>query len=81
MARKAGQIVTGATKVKAAIETGEVDRAADRHRRGRRRHARRLLGSLKGFTKSAAGGRGSGLEDVPHFELLDSEPIGFGTRA
>jgi len=74
MARKAGQIVTGATKVKAAIESGEVialltatDAAAD----GRQK----LLGSLKGFTM-AAQEAGYGVDDVPHLELLDSNQLG-----
>lgn len=74
MARKAGQILTGATKVKAAIESGEVialltatDAAAD----GRQK----LLGSLKGFTR-AAQEAGFGVEDVPHLELLDSDQLG-----
>jgi predicted RNA-binding protein YlxR (DUF448 family) len=74
MARKAGQIVTGATKVKAAIEAGQVlalmtatDAAAD----GRQK----LVGSLKGFTM-AAQEAGFGVEDVPHLELLDSDQLG-----
>jgi predicted RNA-binding protein YlxR (DUF448 family) len=74
MARKAGQILTGATKVKAAIESGEVialltatDAAAD----GRQK----LLGSLKGFTM-AAQEAGFGVDDVPHLELLDSDQLG-----
>lgn len=74
MARKAGQIVTGATKVKAAIESGAVvalltatDAAAD----GRQK----LVGSLKGFTM-AAKEAGLGVEDVPHLELLDSDQLG-----
>ena len=74
MARKAGQVVTGATKVKAAIESGTVialltatDAAAD----GRQK----LLGSLKGFTLSA---REAGVEgaEASHFELLDSNQLG-----
>lgn len=74
LAKKAGQIVTGATKVKAAIEAGEVialltatDAAAD----GRQK----LAGSLKGFTRSAQEA-GFGVEDVPHLELLDSDQLG-----
>ena len=74
MARKAGQIVTGATKVKSAIEAGEVialvtatDAAAD----GRQK----LAGSLKGFTLSAQEA-GFGVETVPHLELLDSNQLG-----
>lgn len=74
MARKAGQIVTGATKVKSAIEAGEVialltatDAAAD----GRQK----LAGSLKGFTMSAQEA-GLGVENVPHLELLDSNQLG-----
>jgi predicted RNA-binding protein YlxR (DUF448 family) len=74
MARKAGQIVTGATKVKAAIESGAVialltatDAAAD----GRQK----LVGSLKGFTM-AAQEAGLDVGDVPHLELLDSDQLG-----
>lgn len=74
MARKAGQILTGATKVKAAIESGDVialltatDAAAD----GRQK----LLGTLKGFTM-AAQEAGFGVDDVPHLELLDSDQLG-----
>jgi len=74
MARKAGQIVTGATKVKAAIESGEVialltatDAAAD----GRQK----LVGSLKGYTM-AAQEAGLEVDEVPHLELLDSDQLG-----
>ncbi len=74
MAKKAGQVVTGATKVKAAIEGGAVialltatDAAAD----GRQK----LAGALKGFTK-AAQEAGIGVRDAPHLELLDSNQLG-----
>jgi uncharacterized protein len=73
MARKAGQIVTGATKVKAAIEDGEIlalltatDAAPD----GRAK----MLGSLKGYLR-AMEDDGMG-QDVPHLELLSSDQLG-----
>jgi predicted RNA-binding protein YlxR (DUF448 family) len=74
MARKASQIVTGATKVRAAIEKGEVlalltanDAAAD----GRGK----MLSALKGYGYAA---EEAGLKrpEVPHFELLSSEQLG-----
>lgn len=75
MAKKAGQLVTGAMKVKAAIEAGEVialftatDAAAD----GRDK----MLGALKGAQN--AGVLGSG---VPHFELLGGEQMGLALGA
>jgi uncharacterized protein len=74
LARKAGQLITGAAKVKAAIESGEVsalltatDGAAD----GRNK----LMGSLKGYTK-AAEEAGLSPGETPHFELLDSSQMG-----
>ena len=74
MARKAGQIVTGATKVRSAIEAGEVialltatDAAAD----GRQK----LLGALRG-RENAAREAGLGGEETPHLELLDSGQLG-----
>ena len=74
MARKAGQIVTGATKVKAAIEGGEVIAlltATDAAPDGRQK----LLFSLKGYAK-AAEEAGYRAEEVPHLELLDSGQLG-----
>lgn len=74
MARKAGQIVTGAVKVKSAIEAGEVialltatDAAAD----GRQK----LVNALTGFARAAAEA-GFEARDVPHLELLDSSQLG-----
>ncbi len=74
LARKAGQLVTGATKVKAAIEAGEVVAlltASDAAEDGRNK----LLGSLRGYHNAA---REAGLEPVPprHFEMLDSGQMG-----
>jgi predicted RNA-binding protein YlxR (DUF448 family) len=74
MAKKAGQLMTGAGKVKDAIDAGDVlalitatDAAAD----GRSK----LLSSLQGWRKAASE---AGLEapDVPHLELLDSSQLG-----
>lgn len=74
MARKAGQLLTGATKVKAALETGEAialltatDAAAD----GRGK----LVGSLRGADFAAAEA-GLSQGPRPHFDLLDSGQLG-----
>lgn len=74
MARKAGQILTGAGKVKSAIEMGEIIAlltATDAAEDGRSK----LVQSLKGYTLSA---REAGMNPhrVPHFELLDSGQMG-----
>ena len=74
LARKAGQIATGATRVRAAIDKGEAialltstDAAPD----GRDK----MLGALRGHVMAA---REAGHEgyDVPHFELLSAEQMG-----
>jgi hypothetical protein len=78
MAKKAGQVATGATKVKAAIEAGDVvalltarDAAAD----GRDK----MVASLRGRRRAVAAANGDA-EDlgtaVPHFELLGSDQLG-----
>lgn len=74
MARKAGQLLTGAQKVKDAIEKGEVIAlitATDAAEDGRNK----LAGALRGYHKAAAE---AGLEpsEVPHLELLDSGQLG-----
>ncbi len=74
LARKAGQLTTGASKVKSAIEAGEVIgliTATDAAEDGKKK----LLGSLKGYTKAA---EEAGLDPAgtPHFELLDSSQMG-----
>lgn len=74
LARKAGQLVTGASKVKSAIEAGEVlalVTATDGAEDGKKK----LAGSLKGYTKAA---EEAGLDPgpTPHFELLDSSQMG-----
>jgi predicted RNA-binding protein YlxR (DUF448 family) len=74
LARKAGQLVTGASKVKAAIEAGEVLAlltAIDGAEDGKKK----LTGSLKGYTKSAEEA-GFNPGETPHFELLDSIQMG-----
>lgn len=74
LARKAGQLTTGASKVKSAIEAGEVSAlltATDAAEDGRHK----LLGSLKGYTK-AAEEAGLNPPQTPHFELLDSGQMG-----
>lgn len=74
MARKAGQLITGAMKVKAALETGSAIAlltATDAADDGRKK----MLGTLKGAGK-AAEELGFGDPGVPHFELLDSSQLG-----
>ena len=74
LARKAGQLVTGASKVKSAIEAGEVLAlltATDAAEDGRKK----LAGSLKGYTK-AAEELGFNPGETPHFDLLDSSQMG-----
>lgn len=74
MTRKASQIVTGATKVKAAIEKGEVlalFTASDASADGRGK----MLGTVRGF-QYAAEEAGLGPTTVPHFELLNSDQLG-----
>lgn len=74
MARKAGQLTTGATRVRGAIEAGDVialitatDAAAD----GRDK----LLSALHGAERRAVEA-GEARPPVPHFELLDSGQMG-----
>ena len=74
MAKKAGQLLTGAMKVKAALETGKalaLFTATDGADDGKKK----MLGTLKASTKSAEE-MGLGVQDVPHFELLDSAQLG-----
>jgi len=74
MARKAGQFITGATKVKSALQSGEVLAlltATDAAEDGRNK----MLGSLRAlnYARQEAGISGP---DVPHFELLSSVQMG-----
>jgi predicted RNA-binding protein YlxR (DUF448 family) len=74
LARKAGQLLTGSSKVKLAIEAGEVIgliTATDAAEDGKKK----LLGSLKGYTM-AAEEAGLNPPETPHFELLDSGQMG-----
>jgi uncharacterized protein len=74
MARKAGQLLTGAMKVKAALETGEAIAlltATDAAEDGRKK----MLATLTASTKAAAE-QGFPMADRPHFELLSSEQLG-----
>jgi predicted RNA-binding protein YlxR (DUF448 family) len=74
MARKAGQILTGAMKVKTALETGEAIAlltATDAAEDGKKK----MLATLKASTKSAEE-QGLDLAERPHFELLDSAQLG-----
>ena len=74
MARKAGQLLTGAMKVKAALETGEAIAlltATDAAQDGRKK----MLATLTASTKAAAE-QGFAMAERPHFELLSSEQLG-----
>ena len=74
MARKAGQLMVGATKVKAALETGEAIAlltATDAADDGKKK----MLATLKASSK-AAEELGLPGADRPHFELLDSAQLG-----
>ncbi len=74
MARKAGQLMTGAMKVKAALETGEaiaLVTATDAAEDGRKK----MLATLKASSR-AAEEQGLPGADRPHFELLDSAQLG-----
>jgi predicted RNA-binding protein YlxR (DUF448 family) len=74
MARKSGQLTTGAMKVKSALETGEaiaLVTATDAADDGRKK----MLATLKASSKAA---EEQGLPGAhrPHFELLDSAQLG-----
>ena len=74
MARKAGQLLTGSLKVKAALETGEalaLITATDAAEDGRKK----LLATRTAASKAAAE-QGFDTPDVPHLELLDSAQLG-----
>ncbi len=74
MAKKAGQLVTGMTRVKLALETGAaiaLITASDAAPDGRKK----LLATLKGASQ-AAREQGRAAADIPHFDLLDSGQLG-----
>jgi hypothetical protein len=74
MARKAGQLTFGATKVRALIESGgliALITASDAAEDGRSK----MVGPLKALHYAAAENGIDGF-DVPHFELLSSEQMG-----
>ncbi|MGV8832671.1 MAG: RNA-binding protein [Devosia sp.] len=74
MARKAGQLTFGATKVRSLIATGgliALITASDAADDGRSK----MVGPLKALHYAAAEEEINGF-DVPHFELLDSEQMG-----
>jgi predicted RNA-binding protein YlxR (DUF448 family) len=74
MARKSGQLLTGAMKVKAALETGHavaLITATDAAEDGKKK----MLATLKASSK-AAEEQGIAGADRPHFELLDSAQLG-----
>jgi predicted RNA-binding protein YlxR (DUF448 family) len=74
MARKAGQLLTGAMKVKSALEAGQAIAlltATDAAEDGRNK----LLGTLRGAGK-AREQAGLPSPPIPHFELLDSAQLG-----
>jgi predicted RNA-binding protein YlxR (DUF448 family) len=74
MARKAGQLVTGATQVRAAISSGKIEAlisATDAAEDGRSK----LLSALKGWQNMAAEA-GLAVPEVPHLQLLESDQLG-----
>lgn len=74
MARKAGQFTYGATKVRAAIEAGEIIAlltATDAAEDGRNK----MLGALRALNHARREGSADGPQ-VPHFELLSSMQLG-----
>jgi len=74
MARKAGQLTFGATKVRGLIATGSLIAlitATDAAEDGRSK----MVGPLKALHYAAEEEEITGF-DVPHFELLDSEQMG-----
>ena len=74
MARKAGQLTFGATKVRSLIEAGNLIAlitATDAAQDGRSK----MVGPLKALHYAAAEAKIDGFE-VPHFELLSSEQMG-----
>ncbi len=74
MARKAGQFVSGATKVKTALQSGQVVAlltATDAAEDGRNK----MLGALKALNHARREAGITGPE-VPHFESLSSEQMG-----
>jgi predicted RNA-binding protein YlxR (DUF448 family) len=74
MARKAGQLVTGATRVRAAIDSGETVAlltASDAAEDGRQK----LLGALRSHERTMREA-GQDMPETPHFELLDSGQLG-----
>ena len=74
MARKAGQLTFGATKVRSLIETGNLIAlitATDAAQDGRSK----MVGPLKALHYAAEEEEIAGFE-VPHFELLSSEQMG-----
>src|SRR5690606_18755720 len=73
MARKAGQLVTGATKVRGKIDSGEIVAlitATDASEDGRAK----LVGALKGLLRTASEA-GETAFAVPHLELLSSDQL------
>ena len=78
MARKAGQLVTGATKVREAIVSGDVIglvTATDAAEDGRSKMVSALAGR-KRFERDELAETGGEPPDTDHFELLDSTQLG-----
>lgn len=74
LARKAGQIATGATRVRASMEKGEVIAlltATDAAPDGRDK----MASSLRGLEMAVREGGNEGFQ-LPHFELLSSDQLG-----
>lgn len=74
MARKAGQFITGATRVRSQIGSGELIAlitATDAAEDGRNK----MAGTLRGLERAAADA-GEAAFTVPHLELLSSDQLG-----
>jgi len=74
MARKAGQLVTGATRVRVQIDAGDIVAlitATDAAEDGRNK----MVGALKGLHQTARDA-GETAFTVPHLELLSSDQLG-----
>lgn len=74
MARKAGQFTSGATKVRGAIEAGQIIAlisATDAADDGKNK----MLGALRALNHARREGSAAGSQ-VPHFELLSSVQLG-----
>ena len=71
MAKKAGQLVNGQTRVQAALKSGDAIALLTSHRCRRPTAANKMVGLLKALGIDAI---------TPHLEVLEFTPFRFGTR-